>query len=108
MDLRLERLLVARAESRTLPTTGMMMAARMPMMAMTVSSSTRVKARGDAPRGGRPGGTGDSGGARGRGSGAGRPEEDGERGHVWFGGEDDAESLDGLGREAGGVGEVEG
>jgi hypothetical protein len=34
-----------RAVSRTLPMVGMMMAARMPMIAMTVSSSIRVKAR---------------------------------------------------------------
>jgi len=33
------------AEARTLPTVGMMIAARMPMIAMTVSNSIRVKAR---------------------------------------------------------------
>src|SRR5690606_16528564 len=41
----LERHWLLRALARTLPTTGMRMAARMPMMAMTVSSSIRVKAR---------------------------------------------------------------
>ena len=41
---KLERELESRAESRTFPTTGMIIAAKMPIMAMTVSSSIRVKA----------------------------------------------------------------
>src|SRR5690625_1647669 len=43
----------ARARSRTAPTTGMRIAARMPMMAMTVSSSISVKARREERQGGR-------------------------------------------------------
>ena len=39
------------AFSRTAPTVGMRMAARIPMIAMTVSSSMRVKAAGCARRG---------------------------------------------------------
>ncbi len=45
MFLRLFRQLVARAFARALPTAGMRRPARMVMMAMTVSSSMRVKER---------------------------------------------------------------